>query len=57
MNPYREALVRGADGNFYGTTETGGSDNYGLVFKMAPDGTVTAIHDSSAPMASIRHLV
>ena len=45
MNPYREALVRGADGNFYGTTETGGSDNYGLVFQMAPDGTVTAIHE------------
>ena len=41
MNPYREALVQGADGDFYGTTETGGADNYGVVFKMAPGGTVT----------------
>ena len=45
MNPYREALVQGADGNFYGTTEMGGGDNYGVVFKMAPDGTVTVIHE------------
>lgn len=44
MNPYRVALVQGIDGNFYGTTETGGTDNYGVVFKMAPDGTVTVLH-------------
>jgi uncharacterized repeat protein (TIGR03803 family) len=44
-NPYREALVQGADGNFYGTTEKGGVDDYGVVFKMTPDGTVTLIHD------------
>ncbi len=45
MNPYREWLVQGADGNFYGTTEKGGADNYGVVFKMTPDGTVTLVHD------------
>ncbi len=45
MNPYREWLVQGADGNFYGTAENGGTDNYGLVFKMTPDGTLTLIHE------------
>ena len=45
MGPYREGLVQGADGNFYGTTETGGVDDFGLVFKMAPDGTVTTVHE------------
>ena len=44
MNPYREWLVQGADGNFYGTTDSGGTDNYGVVFKMAPDGTLTVLH-------------
>ncbi len=44
-NPYRESLVQGADGNFYGTTETGGALSYGLVFKMTPDGTVTTVHE------------
>jgi uncharacterized repeat protein (TIGR03803 family) len=45
MNPYRESLVEGTDGNFYGTAEMGGGDNYGVVFKMTPDGTLTLIHD------------
>jgi uncharacterized repeat protein (TIGR03803 family) len=45
MNPYREALVQGADGNFYGTTEMGGTDNFGVVLKMTPDGAVTVIHE------------
>lgn len=44
MNPYREWLVQGVDGNFYGTTDSGGTDNYGVVFKMTPDGTVTLVH-------------
>ncbi len=44
MNPYRAALVQGIDGNFYGTTEMGGTDNYGVVFRMTPDGTVTVLH-------------
>ena len=45
MFPQREWLVQGADGNFYGTTENGGVDDYGVVFKMTPDGTVTLVHD------------
>jgi uncharacterized repeat protein (TIGR03803 family) len=45
MFPYREGLVQGIDGNFYGTTENGGTDDYGIVFKMTPGGTVTVIHE------------
>jgi len=39
------ALVQGADGNFYGTTEAGGPNVYGSVFKMTASGTVTTLHD------------
>ena len=45
MNPYRMALTQGIDGTFYGTTEKGGTDNFGVVFKMTPDGTVTVLHE------------
>jgi uncharacterized repeat protein (TIGR03803 family) len=37
-------VVQGADGNFYGTTEDGGTDAQGIVFKLAPSGTVTTLH-------------
>jgi uncharacterized repeat protein (TIGR03803 family) len=43
------ALTEGSDGNFYGTTGTGGGfsinypGGYGSVFKMAPDGTLTTL--------------
>ena len=37
-------LVEATDGNFYGTTERGGAADYGTVFRMAPDGTMTVIH-------------
>ena len=32
-------LIQASDGNFYGTTFGGGANNFGTVFKMAPDGT------------------
>ena len=39
-------LVQGSDGNFYGTTRSGGTDgfNYGTVFKITPSGTLTTVH-------------
>jgi len=35
------ALVQGTDGNFYGTTLSGGANNDGTVFRMTPAGTLT----------------
>ena len=36
-------LVQGSDGNFYGTTTTGGAYSAGTVFQMKPDGTLTTL--------------
>jgi len=38
------SLLPGSDGNFYGTTSTGGSGGAGTVFKMAPGGNLTTLH-------------
>ncbi len=40
------SLIVGNDGNFYGTTADGGTNNVGTVYKMTPDGTVTILHTS-----------
>ena len=37
------ALVQGSDGNFYGTTASGGASNNGTVFKMTPTGALTTL--------------
>jgi uncharacterized repeat protein (TIGR03803 family) len=37
-------LLLRTDGNFYGTTNQGGSGNNGTVFKMTPGGTLTILH-------------
>lgn len=37
-------LVQASDGNFYGTTSSGGSANSGTVFKMTPGGSLTTLH-------------
>jgi len=37
------ALVQGSDGNFYGTTEDGGSGSKGTVFKVTPAGNLTSL--------------
>ncbi len=39
-NP-QTGLVQGTDGNFYGTTLQAGAANYGTVFQIAPNGTLT----------------
>lgn len=44
-NPYYVSLVQGTDGNFYGTTSSGGSNTYGTVFKITPSGTLTTLRN------------
>ena len=41
------AMVQGNDGNFYGTA-AGGSNNFGLVFKLTPAGARTTIYNLQA---------
>src|SRR5687767_8051407 len=50
------AVVRASDGNYYGTSATGGGA--GDIFKMTPDGTVTVLHsfdgiDGYQPLAAL----
>jgi len=37
-------LVLSTDGNFYGTTFSGGANGYGTVFKINPQGTLTTLY-------------
>ena len=38
------ALIQATDGNLYGVTEYGGSQNYGTIFKISPTGTFTTVY-------------
>src|ERR1039458_6899824 len=38
------APIQGTDGNFYGTTKFGGSNDHGTVYKMTPSGTLTVLY-------------
>ncbi len=38
------ALIQGTDGNFYGTTGSGGVNHDGAVYRLSPDGTLTILH-------------
>jgi uncharacterized repeat protein (TIGR03803 family) len=51
-------LVQATDGNYYGTTEGGGANNDGTVFKITPSGTLTTLHsfdgvDGANPNAAL----
>jgi len=37
-------LTLGTDGNFYGTTQQGGSESQGVAYKMTTAGTITILH-------------
>jgi uncharacterized repeat protein (TIGR03803 family) len=41
--PYA-GLIQGTDGNLYGTTNQGGLDGGGTIFKITPDGTLTTLY-------------
>lgn len=43
-NPF-SGLVLGTNGNFYGTTEYGGTDGDGIVFEMTPHGQITVLYN------------
>src|ERR1035437_873034 len=56
-HPYA-GLVQGSDGNFYGTTYSGGSSYNGTVFKITPAGALTTLHsfagsEGSYPSAGV----
>jgi uncharacterized repeat protein (TIGR03803 family) len=43
-SPFAAPLIQASEGNFYGTTSTGGNSNSGTVFKMTPNGSLTILH-------------
>jgi uncharacterized repeat protein (TIGR03803 family) len=57
-NP-QSALIRGNDGNFYGTSTSAGGNGHGGVFRMLPGGAFTNIHgftggsDGSVPVGAL----
>jgi uncharacterized repeat protein (TIGR03803 family) len=56
--PFPSGLVQGSDGNFYGTSSAGGTNNVGTVFQMTPSAVVNTLHsftgaDGSNPPSSL----
>ncbi len=47
-NP-QNGLIVGADGNFYGTTASGGANGAGTIFRLTPAGVLTTLHEFDAP--------
>ena len=54
--------IQASDGNFYGSTSTGGTTGAGTVFKITPTGTLTTVHnldpkngDGAFPMGLVQH--
>ena len=42
-------MIRGHDGNYYGTTSFGGAHNLGTVYRMSASGAVTALYSFAGP--------
>ena len=54
--------IQASDGNFYGTTATGGSTGSGTIFKITSTGTLTTVHnldpshgDGAFPAGLVQH--
>lgn len=43
--PAGAALTLGTDGSLYGVTRSGGSGNWGVLFRVTPGGTYTVLHN------------
>jgi len=57
-SPFDTALIQGTDGNFYGATSAGGIYGFGTIFKIAPEGVLTTLHnfdstDGAVPFAGV----
>src|ERR1022692_1591280 len=59
---YPTGLIQANDGNFYGTTQFGGANRYGTVFRITPHGKLTTLYsfcsqtnctDGSVPFAPL----
>jgi uncharacterized repeat protein (TIGR03803 family) len=47
VNPYH-SLIQASDGNFYGTTLTGGAHNGGIIFDVTPSGSESLFYSYAA---------
>src|ERR1017187_2883800 len=45
-------LVHGTDGNFYGATSAGGTNDIGTIFHITPEGTLTTLHQFSGHLGA-----
>jgi uncharacterized repeat protein (TIGR03803 family) len=43
-NPLTGSLIQATDGNFYGTTWSGGKTDHGVVYKVTPSGTISLVY-------------
>ncbi len=43
-------LILGNDGNFYGATSSGGTNDFGTIFKLTPEGTLSTLHQFSGDL-------
>lgn len=48
-----QGVILASDGNFYGTTNDGGTSQDGTVFKLTPDGALTTLHSFSGADGSL----
>lgn len=47
------ALLQGADGNFYGTTTSGGMNHNGTIFQLTPAGALTTLYSFSGKLTQL----